>query len=278
MKLVPTREKYRRSSRSRSREGYESVVASPEPGLTEGLGRGGWSRFSSRLMSLVLLVLLLGVAVVLFSSDSFFVFDVEVVGNGRVSEQEVFWGSGLADKAWSIFFLDPREIESRVLRDVRGIKAAEVRCSLPSKVIIRVEERRPDVVWKTGDIRYWVDDEGVILDMVEGESGDAIVVHDLDQRPLIPDDRLSPEIVQEVQRLQYLMPEVNTFQYSEATGVSLFHEERWLVYFGSPEDLEVKVAIMRALAQEIASSGIEVEYVDLRFSGSPYIREKKTDQ
>jgi len=229
-------------------------------------------------MSLILLVLLVGVAVVLFSSDAFFVFDVEVVGNGRVSEQEVFWGSGLADKAWSIFFLDPREIESRVLRDVRGIKAAEVRCSLPSRVIIRVEERRPDVVWKTGDVCYWVDDEGVILDMVEGESGDAIVVHDLDQRPLIPDDRLSPEIVQEVQRLQYLIPEVNAFQYSEATGVSLFHEGRWLVYFGSPEDLEVKVAIMRALAQEIASSGIEVEYVDLRFSGSPYIKEKKTDQ
>jgi cell division septal protein FtsQ len=225
-------------------------------------------------MSLVLLVLLVGVAIVLFSSDAFFVFDVEVEGNGRISQQEIFWGSGLADKAWSIFFLDPREAEDRVLLDVPGVKSAEVSCYLPSRVIIRVEERRPDVIWQTGDIRYGVDDEGVILNMVEGESEEAIVIHDLDQRPLIPDDKLSPEIIQEVQRLQYLMPEVNAFNYSEASGVSLFHEGGWLVYFGSSQELEVKVAIMRALAQEIASSGIEVEYVDLRFSGSPYLKQK----
>jgi cell division septal protein FtsQ len=278
VRLVPNREKKGRSSRSRSQRVYETAVASSESGLTLRLGRGSWGRFSSRVASLVLLVLLAGVAIVLFSSDAFFVFDIEVVGNGRVSSQEIFWGSGLADRAWSIFFLDPREIEDRVLRDVRGIKAAKVQCYLPSRVIIQVEERRPDVVWKTGDKRYWVDDEGVILDMVDGESEEAIVVHDLDKRPLIPDDRLSPEITQEIQRLQYLLPEVNAFQYSEATGVSLFHEGGWPVYFGSSEDLEVKVAIMRALVQEIASSGIEVEYVDVRFSRSPYIKEKKADQ
>jgi len=41
---------------------------------------------------------------------------------------------------------------------------------------------------------------------------------------------------------------------------------------GQGEDIEQKVAIMKAMLQEIAAKGVQPQFIDLRFKGSPYYK------
>jgi hypothetical protein len=73
-----------------------------------------------------------------------------------------------------------------VLQEIPAIAAAEVHVGLPDTVNVQVHERRPILVWRVADRRWYVDDTGLLF-----AQAPASPPGDLADLPVIADDRLA---------------------------------------------------------------------------------------
>jgi len=93
-------------------------------------------------------------------SPRFAVTSIEVTGQSRLSRDDIVAAAGIVHGA-NMFTLDPREIVAR-LEALPQIRRAEVVRSLPDRVMLIVEERRPFTVVHAGRL-HWIDEDGVSL-------------------------------------------------------------------------------------------------------------------
>lgn len=265
MRILPAK---RRPRRSRSRLGRDYEVAVPEIKLSLRPVVGFWQAHGGKALG-VLLLLALGLLIYqLFAMDAFYVYAATVVGHQLVPAEEIYQSSDL--EGMSIFWINPGRIEAAIA-SLPNIKEARVYCGLPNQVTIEVVERQPQVIWQQGEKRYWIDEEGTVL-LARGELTEATVIVDLDERPVQPGDRVDPQVIAGAQKLRSLLPELTTVQYTSQTGLGFRSQQGWPVYLGQGEDMEQKVAIMKALLQEIEAKGVRPQLIDLRFKESPYYK------
>jgi len=265
MRIVPAKHRPRRS---RSRLGRDYEVTAPEIKLSLKPVVGFWQDQGGKALGFLLLLALGWLTYQLFAMEAFYVYEVRVVGNQLVPAEEIYGNSGL--EGMSIFWINPAQVEATIV-SLPNIKEVSVHCGLPNRVTIEVVERQPQVIWQQGEKRYWIDEEGTVLP-ARGELAEATVIVDLDERPVQPGDRVDPRVIAGAQKLRSLLPELTTVQYASHTGISFQSEQGWLIYLGQGEDIEQKVAIMKAMLQEIAAQGVRPQFIDLRFKGSPYYR------
>jgi cell division septal protein FtsQ len=265
MRIVPTK---RRPRRSRSRLGRDYEATAPEITLSLRPVVSFWQDQGGKVLGLLLLLALSWLAYLLFVTEAFYVYEAKVVGNQLVPAEEIYQNSGLEEM--SIFWINPAQVEATVA-SLPNVKEAKVHCGLPNRVTIEIVERQPRVIWQQGEKRYWVDEEGTVL-LARGELPDATVIVDLDEQPIQPGDRVDPLVIAGAQKLHSLLPELSTVQYASPMGINFQSEQGWPIYLGQGEDMEQKVATMKALLQEIAAKGIQPQFVDLRFKGSPYYK------
>ena len=265
MRIVPTK---RRPRRSRSRLGRDYEATAPTIKLSLRPVLGFWQDQGGKALGFILLLVLGWLTYQLFATEGFYVYEATVVGNQVVPAEEIYQNSGL--EGMSIFWINPTQVEATIV-SLPNIKEARLHCGLPNRVTIEVVERQPQVIWQQGEKRYWVDEEGTVLP-ARGELTEATVIVNLDERPVQPGDRVDPQVIAGTQKLRSLLPELTTIQYASPTGISFQSEQGWPIYLGQGEDIEQKVAIMKALLQEIAAKGVHPQFIDLRFKGSPYYR------
>jgi len=265
MRIVPSK---RRPRRSRSRLGRDYEVTAPKIKLSLRPVAIFWQDQGEKALGFFLLLALGWLTYQFFATETFYVYKARVVGNQLVPAEEIYQNSGLEEL--SIFWINPAQVEATIA-SLPNIKEARVHCGLPDRVTIEVVERQPQIVWQQGDKRYWVDEEGTVLP-ARGELAEATVIVALDERPVQPGDRVDPQVIAGAQKLRSLLPELATVQYASHTGLSFQSEQGWPIYLGQGENIEQKVAIMKALLQEIAAKGIHPQFIDLRFKGSPYYK------
>jgi cell division septal protein FtsQ len=206
-----------------------------------------------------------------FTADALFVYesDVTVKGNVVVSEAEIFAVSGL--DGMSVFWVNPDVVAER-LTSLSNVKSAEVKVSLPSNVRISVEERRPALVWQTGDVSWWVDAEGTIIEP-RSDLPDALVVVDTDSRPVEPGQQLDPAVLSAIRALRLLLPDLSQMRYSRESGVGFMTREGWPVFLGlGGEDMEAKLRVLVALRRHFIAQGAAPEFINLEYVESPYYR------
>ncbi len=265
MRIVPSK---RRPRRSRSRLGRDYEAAAPRIKLSLRPVVGFWQDRGGKALGFLLLLGLGWLTYHLFATEAFYVYGATVMGNQLVPAEEIYRNSGL--EGMSIFWIDPTQVEAALV-SLPNIREARVYCGLPNRVTIEVVERQPQVIWQQGEKRYWIDAEGTVLPAL-GELAEATVIVDLEERPIQPGDRVDPQVIAGAQKLCSLLPGLTTVQYAPHTGISFQSEQGWPIYMGQGEDVEQKVAIMKALLQEIAAKGIQPQFIDLRFKGSPYYK------
>ena len=265
MRIVPSK---RRPRRSRSRLGRDYEATAPKIKLSLRPVLDFWEDQGGKVLGFLLLLALGWLTYQAFATEAFYVYEARVVGNQLVPAEEIYQNSGL--EGMSIFWINPTQVEATIV-SLPNIKEARLHCGLPNRVTIEVVERQPQVIWQQGEKRYWVDEEGTVLP-ARGELTEATVIVNLDERPVQPGDRVDPQVIAGAQKLRSLLPELTTVQYASHTGISFQSEQGWPIYLGQGEDMEQKVAIMKALLQEIAAKGVHPQFIDLRFKGSPYYK------
>ncbi len=263
----------RRRRRSELRLGteniaYETTTFRPRLSLTPVLKF--WQTRGAKLTGLFLLACLGYAAYVLFSSPTFFVYTAHIQGNVAVSRAEIYTASRVDSQ--SIFWVDPAEVVRRVT-DLPNIKSAAVSVTLPANVAIEVVERRPELLWQSGQSIWWVDQEGMIVPPKEDLSGMLRIVDD-DRQPVQAGSRIDPEIVRGGQTLRLLAPDVSVVRYSEERGLMVATPEGWPVYLGDGDQIKAKLLVLTALLADLKEQAVTPAYVDVRDPLQPVYQEQ----
>jgi cell division septal protein FtsQ len=264
MRRKSSKPKSRKRSKGKRDHAYE--IAKPDAKLAPRPLVGLWQVREGTVLSVLLLAVLALLTSQFFTTNRFYVYDAEVRGNWFVDRKEIYDTSGLHE--FSIFWIKPKQAEDAI-SNLPGIKEARVTCRLPNRVTIEVVERPTQIIWQRGDKRYSVDEQGIILPL-EAESEGMLLIQDLTTGPLEVGGQVNSEAVRSALELRRLLPETVSLQYSEDRGL-IFHQADCPIYLGTG-DVAEKMVILSALLQDLASDGIQPEYVDVRFIESPSYR------
>ncbi len=255
--------KKRRRRRSEMRLGVKSIeykTSTTRPRLSATPALKFWQTYGARLFGMLVLALLVWIIYMLFSSSEFFVYGAEIRGNVAVSQREIYNVSGIDSQ--SVFWLSSAQITEKVMT-LPNIKSASVSILLPAEVVIEVVERRPELLWQTGDTVWWVDQEGTIVPPKEEVEGMLRIIDD-DRQPLEAGYQLDSTIIKGAQVLRVLAPDVLVIRYSRAHGLTVATSEGWPVYLGDGQQIKAKLVVLTALLGDLKDRNITPAYIDVR--------------
>jgi cell division septal protein FtsQ len=249
--------------------GGKSKAADAQPAKAR-----AWSTGVGLRLAALLLLGLLVASVVYASTDArFFVYQAGVIGARHLRAEGIYEAAGIHEQ--NIFWIDPAVVAQRIAR-LDGVKVARVRCELPARVVIEIEERQPLVMWRTTSQErdWWLDEEGMVLPYHgDAQAPETIFVVDSSPRELDFGQEIEPEsIVTSVVQLATALPQSRIFFYDADRGLSFTQKGdggQWPVYVGSSEDLERKIQVMQALTAYLEANDIKPRYVDVRWAAHP---------
>ena len=236
--------------------------------------RGGWGLFRDdvrrgRILDLAGLALLVTLAVTVATSPDYQVQAVTVVNSKVISDAQAARLTGILGT--NIFLVDPEQVAAR-LRQSPFIKDATVQTTMPGQVTIRVDERRPNVVWVLIDnTPYLISDDGIIVSQASTLQG-YVVVYDQDTPPgtLHFGDKLErQDVIDVAQQLFMKLPDasglrISQMDYQVAGGVTVVTDTGRRLRFGDGTDLDLKIRVASALVKDLTARNQPWHLLDAR--------------
>ncbi len=218
----------------------------------------------------VLILIVLGAALYVSFSDTFYVTRVRVLGNTRTPPLEILQASNIAGE--HIVWVNHADAERRITQGVPSIKSARIDCQLPNRCIIQVQEREPMVAWKFGGAVTWLADDGIAFAarVTSGDDLNLIVVEAPQGPALLPGKEADPKLVKAVLAIVHEIPDVRHYRYSGEHGLEFSDARGFPVYLGLGENMADRALIWKSLREQLAQNGVTPKFVDLRFPLAPY--------
>ena len=204
----------------------------------------------------------------LLRSPRFEIASVEVSGQSRLSREEIETAAAI-EPGSNIFTIDTREVVAR-LEALPLVRHAAVVRSLPNRVVITVEERRPFTLVHAGRL-HWIDEHGVNL----GPESRAVAlgapvisglgVSDLERDAAGGRAATGLSLLRLLMRSgDGLLQSVSEIDMSRAEGPVLYTLDGVEVRIGV-EDWEARLARLLGVLAQLKASGETVTAIDLRF-------------
>jgi hypothetical protein len=223
---------------------------------------------SSRWISLGLLALI-GCGVYLLGADrAFYVADVAVEGTVTLSPEAVIESSGVEGR--HIFWLNPAAV-ARQLLAMPNLLTATVQLEWPNQVKIAVTERAPVMAWDQRGQRFWVDEQGQLMEARQ-ERSDLLVILSQESEELAPGSRIPDEALRGALQLRNLRPNINSLYYDRENGLSYQDGRNWRAYFGLGHDMNQKLVVYEALVDDLVARDLQPEYISVINKEKPYYR------
>lgn len=235
-------------------------------------------RANWRLASFIIAILLGTALTLAFMHPYFYVPSATVVGNNRITSDEINGVLGIAGK--SVFTLQPKEMERLLRLNYPELTAANVEISLPNIVHITVVERQPVILWQQNGGFTWIDTTGVAF-RPRGSADGMIVVNALDAAPagLPSNDPYSPpafvsqELVDAIRALAPLVPANTTMTFTTADGLGWVDPRGWRVAFGtSAQDMPLKMRVYQSLIDSLTQRGKTPVFISVVHPDGPFYR------
>jgi len=270
---------------SRLRRRYDIAMTSPH-----GRETGYWPQAPSislpkvglgpRLLSFVIVALCAVGLYYQFSMDPFIVRNASILGNNRVSLDQIAQVLGIANQPAAL--LNPGQIEYNILENFPDIATADVEIDLPSRVVVTVTEREPVVSWQQDGQAMWVDAQGYAFPP-RGDVPGLVTVSStgappapanvdpnqtIGARPFLPSD-LSAAIV----TLSPLVPEGATMIFDPSYGLGWSDPRGWRVYFGhSGGDASLKFQVYQSMLDYLTKNEIQPTLISVEYPDAPFYR------
>jgi len=221
-------------------------------------------------------VILAGAVGLWLTMDSrFYVYDAQIQGTRRLSQQAVFDASGL--RGLHILWARPATIESQTLEALPSLESVEVNCQFPSECSISVVERRPRVLWDDGGERWWIDEQGTVF-LMQAEGLDSQALTEASggwtvNGPLPRDGEgnLEGHVLVGLAELWESGRQLpGAFQYSPDQGLSFIDGHGWRVVVGVGAGMNRRLQVLDRMVSHLESRQVTPRYVDVRFPEAPY--------
>ena len=238
---------------------------------------------SARWISLGLLALVVYALALVGLDEHFYLTMIPVDGTVSIPAAEIVEASQLAGA--HVFAVDPGAAAARVA-EMPGIISAAVTLTWPNHVLIEVQEDSPVAVWQDGGQQFWVTGDGRFIParatipgllLIESEIEETAVPSQSDAEltaaapqpslAFMPDDVLAG-----AQQLRNLRPNIEKLYYRQSSGLSYQDGRGWRVYFGTGADMEQKLVIYDAIADDLLARGLTPRYISVSNQEKPYYR------
>ncbi len=175
--------------------------------------------------------------------------------------------------------LDTEALGSRIKQREPLLNKVIVTRNWPHSIAIRVEERTPGLIWQTGELRYLVDSEGVVVGEADTSPTDLAVVLDRTNLPVKVGDRVVAErFITFIIDLRRLMPATKLSIKSLAvpettTEVFVTTDKSYVVKFDTTRPATDSITALNRVLTELARVGkVPAEYIDLRIENRAYYK------
>ncbi|MCC6259242.1 MAG: FtsQ-type POTRA domain-containing protein [Anaerolineales bacterium] len=232
-----------------------------------------------RTASAVLALLLAITLYLTWTLPYFYVPQAAVFGNNRLTRDEI--NAALGVQGQSIFWLQPKELETRLRLNYPELASAKVDVYLPNYVYVTVTERQPVILLQQGEAFAWVDASGVafrprgasgVLIPVLASSTPPAGIADLSD-PFSPPPYMQKELVDAILALTPSVPAGSILTFDSTDGLSWKDARGWKAVFGiSAQDMPLKVRVYQALVDSLLSRNKIPEYINVAFPDAPYYR------
>jgi hypothetical protein len=277
---------------SRLRRQYDIAMTSPHSrtanyGRTESFGRSRAPSISlpkvglgPRLLSFVIVALCAVGLYYQYSMDPFIVRNASILGNNRVSLDQIAQVLGIANQPAAL--LNPGQIEYNILANFPDIATATVEIDLPSRVVVTITERQPVVAWQQDGQTMWVDAQGYAF-APRGDVQGLVTVaaagtpptpenvnlgQTIGARPFLTSDLLAAIVT-----LSPLVPEGATMIFDPAYGLGWSDPRGWRVYFGdSNGDANLKFQVYQSMLDYLTKHEIQPTLISVEYPNAPFYR------
>ena len=228
-------------------------------------------RIGPRLMTFILLATTVLGLVYAFTSPGFHVGRATVLGNRLLSQAQV--RSIAQVEGELVFLINPEQVVERLMQ-FPEVLTATVRFGWPNRVEIQLEERYPVVEWSDAGRIWWLSSDGLAY-IMHGSWPNLVRI--VAEEPVLRiseqamEPVISPEVLHAAMLLCAQLPEIEALQYDSEHGLGFVDTHGWKVYFGDEGDINQKILIYRALAEQLSDQGIQVAMVSLENESASYI-------
>jgi hypothetical protein len=283
--VMPTRP----MAASRTRRQYNVSLGSPGAELR--LPTVPTVRWSWRMASGLLVLVLLGTLYALWSLPVFRVSSAQISGLRRISERDVNLVLGLADTP--MFLLQPDVMQKNLIEAFPEFSSAEVQLTWPNSISVTVIERVPVLAWTAGGQTVWVDAQGMSFPVRGEGDGSSLVGVEAQGAPPAPSGApslsenvdLAPEasawsrplmsidLVSAILLLRGFAPPDVTLLYDPEHGLGWRDPQGWQVYFGPDgSDMGERLQVYQAMVAELNEQQIFPALISVEHLHAPFYR------
>ncbi|HEX2052205.1 MAG TPA: FtsQ-type POTRA domain-containing protein [Actinomycetota bacterium] len=199
-------------------------------------------------------------------------FDVEGNTESRVSTRQVVRASGV-EVGDQLVAISTEQVAAR-LQKLPWVQEARVERILPSTLRISISERMPDLVVETGQGRFLVDRDGLVLQ--EG-SAPLIVLRDLPLNAVVPGVRIGTPEFTSAARILHSLPSDVASRVASVSAPSIDQiriETRGgpVIYYGAAEQMEEKNYAAETLLKTGSQQAAGIAVIDVRVPSRPSTR------
>jgi cell division septal protein FtsQ len=217
----------------------------------------------------------------IFSSSFFNIENVIIKGNDCLSEDKIFYKSGI-QLGENIFRLDLIKSKDSLMHEP-WIKEVEVKRVIPNKIVISIKERKPAAIVHTREGYFSSTKEGIILSKIDRpeERFDLPLILGLELGEIkigkIIDRPEFRTALESINSAEVILPK-------KFCRVEILSPDDFMIYnkddtlkirVNGPEGVINKENLLREALEKIEREKLLVEYIDIRFKDSLVIKLKK---
>ena len=226
-------------------------------------------RFSMpwRAVSGLLVVTLLAVLGLFFTSDAFYVRSIAVGGLHYMSSDEIFSLTDITNM--HIFWVDPAQVRADILRSPT-VADADVRIGWPPNMVtIIITERQPALVWDQAGTASWIDLQGRVMKQRENRPDLLTVQVDSSVTGAVG-PAIDQAIVTGAIQLQSLLPGVKVLRYHPDKGLGYNDQRGWEAWLGTGDNMAEKVLVYNAIVASLQARSIVPNEINVDDPDAPY--------
>jgi len=245
----------------------------------------GWKLFSEdvrqgRFFALVGLAFIIAGAISFGTSPEYTVSTVTVEGSKVLSVEQANEIAGVGGQ--NIFLIDSAAVQRRLAEKAALLKGVAVDLELPNRVIIRVQERRPAVVWVIGDGNpLLASDDLVVVGNATTLEGFVTI---FDRGPITdsltigaPMPVHKADAADTAQQIYVALPQATGLQlrqleWAPDNGITAITATGQRIEFGTGERLDEKIKIVQSVVREYYEHNRSWNILDVRSVERPSVR------
>lgn len=266
---------------SANRRHYDIAFNTPHARVqTPGISLPG---FGPRSISGILAIGFVLIIITLWNSTLFKVSGVKLIGNERITENEV--NTLIQYLGKPVFSVLPKRLEEDLKLAFPEIETISVSLSIPNQVIVSIKERIPAIIWQQTDgTMFWIDSKGVKFPAREqidnlatvlayGDPPGTIIGSENEDISTNAGVFLDPSIIETIITMVGIAPQGSTLSYDPIYGLGWTDPQGWLVYFGENiEDISQKLIVYQAIIDKLSQQGIQPTLISVEYLDAPFYR------